>query len=289
MPRYDVHQHLWPESLVAALTRRREPPCLEAAVCDLGPEGRFAFDPSAHDLDARIAELDRDETDVAVVSLQPTLAFDGLAEDERAELVAAYHEGIAEVVGAAGGRVRAFAAGAALDGFAGATVAAPAVVAGGPELDDLAGALERRGQVLFVHPGPCHVPAGAPGWWAAVVDYTAQMQAAYLAWLSRRAEGGPRPAAIFAVLAGGGPIQAERLTTRGVSDRFPVDAHVYFDVAGYGPRALELCLATFGTRQFVFGSDAPVLDPRSALRTVGSFGEAVAEVIRAENPMLLFG
>lgn len=226
MPAFDLHQHLWPESLVAALAARRQPPRLRGDVLELPLGGSFETDLAAHDLDARLRLLDRDEIDVAVISCPPTLEL-----ESESELVEAYHQGIAELVHAAGGRLRALSSGIALDGFAGACVAAQALA----DLDGLAplvGELERGGGLLFVHPGPARPPTGAPAWWPAVVDYTAQMQAAYAGWL-------------------------------------------------------ELCLATFGVGQLLYGSDTPVVDPGLTLHAVRGFGQAVADALLRENPSRL--
>lgn len=289
LPSFDVHQHLWPEQLIEVLVRRRSPPCLRNRKLELAGEGSFALDLSEHDLERRLRLLDRDEVEVALVSLQPTLGINELPEDERATLIAAYHEGIRELVSAAGGRLRAFAAGACLDDFAGACVAAPDLVSGGETFDALLRELAEREQVLFVHPGPVEKDPASPPWWPAVVDYTAQMQAAYAAWLARRAGGKQRPRVIFAILAGGAPIQLERFSSRGVSPQEALDPDVFLDAASYGRRALELCLATFGIRQLLYGSDVPVVDSLPTLQAVRSFDEAVADVILAENPTLLFG
>jgi hypothetical protein len=288
VPTYDVHQHFWPEELVALLSARHEPPCLRGSALLLTGEGQFEVDLTDHDLERRLARLDRDKTEVAIVSLQPTLGFERLPEAERAELASAWHEGARRVMAASGGRVRAFSTGECLDGFAGVCVSAPELVAGGPAFEALVEQIAAHGHVLFVHPGPGQPPDGAPSWWSGVVEYTAQMQAAYLAWLARRPSGGPRPPALFAILAGGAPVQLERLLSRGGGDRLALDSSVFFDVASYGRRAIELCLATFDVRQLVFGSDFPVVDPASTLRAVHAFGDAVATVIRDENPTLLF-
>jgi hypothetical protein len=287
--RFDVHQHLWPGELVAELASRSAPPCLRGSILVLASEGEFEVDLQDHALERRLALMDRDGTDVAVISLQPTLGIDALPEPERQSLLAAWHEGACRIVAAGEGRFRAFAAGACLDGFAGACVPAAAVVEGRPELDALLPELAAAGQVLFVHPGPARRPAGTPGWWTSVVEYTAQMQAAYFAWLARRADGASRPSTVFAALAGGGPVQLERLSARGGSERLALDHSVFFELSSYGRRAVELCLATFGVRQLLYGSDLPVVDPRPTLRAVRAFGDAVAEVIGDENATLLFG
>jgi predicted TIM-barrel fold metal-dependent hydrolase len=131
--------------------------------------------------------------------------------------------------------------------------------------------------------------ADAPAWWPAVADYTAQMQAAYLAWLTRDAAGHPGLPVVFAILAGGGPIQLERLRSRGVDVTGPSQANVFLDTASYGRRALELCLAAPGAGRLVFGSDAPVLDPGPGLQALAEFGDAVIETVCSENPARLLG
>jgi len=114
MTSFDVHEHLWPEQLVAALQARSRPPRIDGDELILG-EGTFEAELEAHSLEARLALMDAAGIDVAVVSLQPTLACDGIPE-----LVDAYHEGILELVEAADRRLRAFAVAECREGFAGA-------------------------------------------------------------------------------------------------------------------------------------------------------------------------
>jgi hypothetical protein len=92
------------------------------------------------------------------------------------ELAEAFDEGISELVAASGGRIEALACGECRPGFVGACVSSYRLMG---DMEELAHALRKRGQLLFVHPGlPAPVPVGAPPWWTAVVDYTTQMQAA---------------------------------------------------------------------------------------------------------------
>lgn len=289
MPTYDVHQHLWPEPLVSALSGRRGRPRLRGRTLELADEGDFEIDLDAHRLEQRLALLDRDGVDVAIVSLPPTLGIEALPEAEAAPLLEAYHAGVRELVAASRGRLLALAAGAPLEGFVGASIPAGALVDGSEGLEALLGALERDGRFLFVHPGPARAPAGLPAWWAAVVDYTGQMQAAYAAWLARGPASYPNLRAVFAILAGGGPFQLERLRSRGVDLRSALHPNVFLDTASYGRRALELCLATYGVRQLVYGSDVPVIDANPTLRALREFGDAVTDVVCRENPTLLLG
>jgi 6-methylsalicylate decarboxylase len=256
MPRFDVHQHFWPAPLIRALESRSEPPRLRGTQLDL-EEGSFETDLGAHDLDARIALLDRHEIDVAIVCFPPTIGW-----EVAPELVEAYDDSILEVAAASGGRIRALACGAERDGFAGTCVSAERV-AREP--------LGVQGSLLFVHPGYAPPPpAGAPGWWNAVVHYPGVMQAAYAAWI---ASGRADLPVIFAIMAGGAPFQLERIQSRG--DRADVPANVYFDTASYGQRAFDMASAVCGSERVLFGSDAPVMDPRTTIEPLGtSFVEA---------------
>jgi predicted TIM-barrel fold metal-dependent hydrolase len=249
---------------------------------ELADEPGVEIDLAAHDPDTRLALLDRDEIDLAVVSLSPALGLGELPVDEGAELVAAYEQGIREVSAAMGGRIVPLAASEPLDGVAGLCVDARRLVdleRLAPTLDEL----DRRGALLFVHPGPGHLNPSGPSWWPEVVDYTAQMQAAYAGWLASGAERWPTLRIVFAILAGGGPFQLERLASRGIDVRDTLHRNVFFDTASYGRRALELCLATFGVGQLVYGSDTPVIDSRPTLDAVRGFGEAVAHALCRDN------
>jgi hypothetical protein len=285
-PRVDFHQHLWPEAFIAALERRQSPPRLRESVLELAREPASELDLAVHDLAARLASLDRDEIDIAVVSLSPALGVDELPEGERIELVAAYEDGIVEVAAGAQGRIVPLATGLRLDGFAGTCLAAGSLM----DLDGIAAVLdelERRGRLLFVHPGPVRAARSHPTWWAEIVDYTAQMQAAYAVWLAEGVGRWPDLKVVFAILAGGWPFQLERLGSRGVEARETLHSNVYFDTASYGRRALELCFATFGVGQLVYGSDVPVISSTPTLDAVRGFGEAVADALCRENPARL--
>jgi predicted TIM-barrel fold metal-dependent hydrolase len=149
--------------------------------------------------------------------------------------------------------------------------------------------LEERSQFLFVHPGAAEPVAGAPRWWAAVVDYTAQMQAAYATWLAQGHERWPRLRVLFALLAGGAPFQLERLAPRGIDLREAVAPDVYLDTSSYGPRSLEFCMSVYGVETLAYGSDAPVLDPAPSLEAVRKFGDNVATTVTRDSVERLLG
>jgi 6-methylsalicylate decarboxylase len=258
MPRLDVHQHFWPEPVIAALSRRKERPRLAGTRLELA-EGSFDADLSVHELDARLELLDRHELDAALVCFPPTMGF-----EEAPELAEAYDESILEVATASGGRLRPLACSGEHEGFAGTCVSAERLARDAHAV---------TGSLLFVHPGYAPPPpAGMPPWWNAVIHYPAVMEAAYAAWL---ASGRSDVVAIFAIMAGGAPFQRERFRSRG--DRADVPPNVYFDTASYGRHAVELTDASCEPGHVVFGSDAPVMDPSSTIESLGPHFAAAAE------------
>src|SRR3954463_10593792 len=83
MPRVDIHQHLWPEALVAGLARRRAAPRLyrsgSAWALELAGEPPAAVDlVGQSDASARRAALERDEIDVAVNAPSTPLGIESL-------------------------------------------------------------------------------------------------------------------------------------------------------------------------------------------------------------------
>src|SRR5207244_13154736 len=111
--------------------------------------------------------------------------------------------------GACGGRSRARAARAPAPGFVGLCVSGAELL----DLDALAPRLEallESGGFLFVHPGGAVAPPGAPDWWTAIVEYTAQMQAAYVGWLVNGVTRWPELDVVFGLLARGAPLPLER-------------------------------------------------------------------------------
>jgi predicted TIM-barrel fold metal-dependent hydrolase len=277
----DVHQHLWPAAFIEALRGRDGTPRLDGSTLVL-PEGAYEVDLDDHLLERRLFQLDAAGIDRAVVSLQPTLGLEALPAEERAQLERMWEDGVVELAAESRGRFVPLAASRPREGFTGVSVGADTF----DDLDALASVLDalRGSGFLFVHPAAGRPVPGAPAWWPALVDYTAQMQRAYFAWLAGGQSRWADVNIIFAILAGGAPIQLERLASRGVDVRTVLYSNVFFDTSSYGRRALEVCVETFGVEQLVHGSDAPVIDPSVTLRAIREFGESVEKLVTVDNP-----
>ena len=286
MATYDVHQHLWPERFIGALRSRTTPPLLAGDEL-VTREGRFVVDLAAHEPESRIRALDRDNIDVAVLSLQPSLGIEALDAAESGELQELWAHEVLGIVAAGGGRFLALAPARPRSGFVGVSLGASSLLdldRSSPILD----AAAEDGSLVFVHPEGASAPAeGRPTWWEWAVGYPNQMQAAYFSWLDSGRGRWPTLRVVFAILAGGAPFQLERLTHQGVDVRSALDPNTFYDVATYGRRAMELVIETFGVHRLLYGSDTPVVDPRLTLDAVRGFGDSVAYVLQTETSTAL--
>lgn len=270
----DVHQHLWPETYLDALRARREPPYLDGWVLHLAGEPAYAVDPADHDATARLRDLAAADR-AAVLAHSSPLGVEDLPRAESSVLLEAWHDGAVELGERSRQRVRWWAAlpreeavGSdavrALErllsrGAAGLQV--PATWLQRPQdvsdLGPLLRVLEEADRPLLVHPGPAAPELGAPGWWAPVVDYVAQMARAWWVWhLVGRPAGTTGPRVCFAAGAGLAPVHQERLRARG-GDPGPVDPNTFVELSGYGPQAFDALLRVLGVDVLVAASDHP--------------------------------
>ena len=282
MTTYDLHQHLWPSGLVAELRARTAPPLLagdELVMC----EGRFVLDLGDHDPVERVRRLDADGIDVAVLSLQPSLGLEHLSTDECSALEEAWVEGIRTLL-AESTRFAAFSPSVLRDGFRGVSLGSSVLL----DLDRAASVLDAAAAadaLVFVHPNAgLETRADRPPWWEWVVGYPARMQEAYVMWLAEGRHRWPSLKVLFAMLAGGGPFQLERLARQGLDVRSTLDPNTFLEVSTHGRRAIELCIETFGVDQLAYGSDTPVVDSQPTLEAVRGFGDAVMHVLQSDTP-----
>src|SRR4051794_25502875 len=99
--RTDVHQHLLPEPLIAALARRRSAPRLARDgagwTLHLAGEPPSAFDPADHDPAARARLAEEDGVERVLVALSTALGVDALPADAAGPLLEAFNRGVLEL------------------------------------------------------------------------------------------------------------------------------------------------------------------------------------------------
>ena len=227
LPALDVHQHLWPETVLRVLEARRSAP--RALWRDDGrwevrleAEPAFEIDPADHDPLERARALSEQGFDSALVSLSCPVATESLLT-----AVAAWNESGEALPGGLGwwaalpsppGMDRlelvreALAAGAAGVCLPATELALPSPAAATLDVLELT---ESEGLAVFVHPGPARPQGRAPAWWAPATDYVAQQHAAWHTWMATVRPLFPRLRAIFALLAGLAPLHVERGAARG--------------------------------------------------------------------------
>jgi hypothetical protein len=275
----DVHQHLWPEGFVAALSRRRVAPLVRREgrgfVVRVPGEPDSPFGPATHDPALRAAALHAGGHDRALVCMSTPLGVEALPEDQARPLLESWHEGVLAAgpsFGVWGALPVAGAAPADVDalldrGAVGVSLPAAAIAspAGLEAFAPVLARLEARGAPLLVHPGPAAaVGPAAPGvapWWPALTTYVADVHAAWHAFAGWGRPAHPRLRVCFAMLAGLAPLHAERLDARGGPGTAAMDPGVFYDMSSYGPRAIAAMAAVVGIDQLVTGSDRPVIDP----------------------------
>jgi predicted TIM-barrel fold metal-dependent hydrolase len=302
--RIDVHQHLLGEPLIEALARRTAAPRLisrrEGWTFRVAAEPDSILAPEAVDAELRGADLKADGIDRALVALSAALGIETLPAAEAAALIEAHHQGLEELpaefrgwgaVSLADPDPDPAGVDLALDrGCVGITLPATALgdPAGVERLAPLLARLEERGAPLFVHPGPV-IEGGErlPHWWPALTAYVAQMQAAWFAFLHVGRRVHPDLRVLFAMLAGGAPLQLERYAARrGVPVPAP-DPLVFYDTSSYGPQMIAAMAAAVGAAQLVYGSDRPVVDPHLADRRQAWPDPDLRQALLAANPVRL--
>jgi predicted TIM-barrel fold metal-dependent hydrolase len=280
MENVDVHQHLLSEPLIAELARRERAPALVRrrqgwTFRVIGePDSVLSFD--ATNVALRTVELRRSGIDRALVALSTALGIETLPAEEALPLLEAHHLGIealpADFRGWGAVQLEApdpvevdavIARGCVGLSLPASALATPDAL---ERVGPLLARLEAHDAPLFVHPGPVahrgrvEVSASLPPWWPALTDYVAQMQAAWFAFLHAGRRAHPRLRVLFAMLAGGAPLQLERFAARGGTAPTAPDPLVFYDTSSYGPRMLEAMIGAVGVAQLVYGSDRPVVD-----------------------------
>jgi hypothetical protein len=303
--RIDVHQHLWSEPLVEAITARTSAPRLRRHglvwELELPGEDRCSVDVDGDEVPTRGALVHLDGLDLALIALSAPLGVEALPREEADPVLEAYHLGIDALphsFGGWGALPWRDAAPADVDallerGYAGVSIPAEAIAtpAGLERAAPLLQRLERRSGALFVHPGPdpwaprAAAATGAPPWWPALTTYVAGMNAAWHAFAARGRTLLPDLRIVFAMLAGGAPLHLERLAARGGRMSAALDRKIFYDTSSYGTRAIDAMVRVVGIDQLVHGSDRPVVAPPAA---PGPLGQAAWEAMTRHNPARIF-
>jgi hypothetical protein len=168
MSKLDVHQHIWTDPLLEALSRRRELPFVRRqrglTVLFLAGERPHVIDTEVETVAGRVSQLEEDGVERALVCLSSPLGIESLPRAESVELIGAYHDGalaLGEPFGVWGAlpleRPQPSDVDAAMDrGCVG--IALPAGALGSVEavarLNLVLARLEMIGAPLPVHPGP---------------------------------------------------------------------------------------------------------------------------------------
>jgi hypothetical protein len=283
--RTDLHQHIWTEPLLDALAARQCVPFVRRGdgltVLHCAGELPCVIDEAAESPAARVRLLGADRLDQAVVAISSPIGIEMLAPDVAEALIAAHLDGVL----ALGPRFRAWGPVpvrapevAAVDevlsrGCVGISLPAAALV-DRSALQEILPVLEHvqaSGVPLFVHPGGCASREAClddPLWWTALTDYVSQMQAAWLTFGAFGRRELPRLRVLFAMLAGGAPLLAERLIARGGPTVELRDPLTFYDTSSYGPMIVEAMARWVGPAQVVYGSDRPVIEPVPSGRDV---------------------
>lgn len=290
----DVHQHIWPAELIDALRARTAPPMLRGWTLHTAGEPPYEVAAADHDVAARrAAEADRA---AVLVSLSAPLGIEALPPEEAAPLLEAWHDGVRGLPAPFRGWASITDREPDLDGltdllkngFVGLQVTATSL-AEPAAVERLAPALRRCEELdrpVLVHPGPVTTdrPGGAgavPGWWAAVVDYPGQLQAAWWAWHVAGPSMLPDLRVCFVAGAGLAPLQHERFAARG-GGRFTVGARAFVDTSSYGRQGIDNLTRALGIDPIVLGSDRPYADPVDP-----NLGDAASHAIAVTNPLRL--
>jgi hypothetical protein len=294
----DVHQHLWPDELVDRLRARSKAPYLRGWTLHTDGEPPYDVDPAGHHPATRIAaDLEAGVT-TACLSLSAPLGIENLLRPEAQPLIDAWHRGVRELpdhfrawvsVPSEDADVATLTRLLGEDRFVGLQLPATELLTpfGWERSARLLLAAELAGKPVFVHPGPepRRVLAGRlPEWWAPVVGYTAQLQAAWWGWQAFEGRSVfPRLRVLFGAGAGLAPVLVERHALRG-GGRTTIDPDVFVDTSCTGVRALEAVVRVLGIDALVLGSDRPYGDPLQEF-----LGDAATHAVRVVNPARLLG
>jgi predicted TIM-barrel fold metal-dependent hydrolase len=276
--RVDIHQHIWTTPLLDALARRDCHPFIRRddglCVLHLAGEPPCVIDVAAESIASRTRLHEVDGVELAAIALSSPVGIEVLAPDQAHELIDAHLDGVLELGdqfvawGPIGIRQPDPAEVDAVLARGCVGISLPsAALADLDALEAIGPALERVQELdvpVFVHPGgfaPRQPLLSDPLWWTALTSYVSDMQAAWLTFVTHGRRELPQLRVVFGMLAGGAPLQTERLTARGGPAFDLQDPLTFYDTSSYGPMMIEAMAAWLGPDRLVYGSDRPVIEP----------------------------
>ncbi|MGD0196837.1 MAG: amidohydrolase [Solirubrobacteraceae bacterium] len=283
--RLDVHQHIWTPPLLEALERRRQLPFARRnggqLTLYLAGEAPSVIDDAGETLERRVALLEEDGVDRALIALSSPLGIEALPRADAQELIDAHLAGLTQLDGpfdlwgplpleglSALDVDAVLARGCVGVSLPAGALATPRLVR---HLEDALARAESLGAPVFIHPGPGlgerapEVGLDDPLWWPAMTLYVTQMQAAWLTFQTAVRRSHPYLRVVFAMLAGCAPLLTERLTARGGPRLEGTDELTYYETSSYGPVAVDAMAHRVGLGRLLYGSDRPVIGPPKAL------------------------
>lgn len=281
----DVHQHVWTGPLLDALESRAELPFVRRSngltVLHSAGEHPYVIDRAGELPRCRADLLRADGLDLALVAISSPIGIEALDRASAVELIDGHLMGVAALGSGFAAWGPLALRGAEPDdvdrlvarGCVGVSLPAGALAcaAASTGVTDLLRRVDELALPLFVHPGPAPGTAtddpcwDEPLWWRALTGYVAQMQAAWLTFVTSVRRELPSLRVVFAMLAGGAPLLSERLTARGGPSVELADPLTFYDTSSFGPAAIEAMVGRVGAAQLVYGSDRPVVDPDPSL------------------------
>src|SRR5690349_20127495 len=240
----DVHQHLWPESVLRVLELRGAAPRAQWLGgrwrVELAGEPAFDVDPADHDPQRRAAEL---TTDRALVALSSPVGIESLPPRDALAAIAAWQQAASQLpeelgwwaatpVALAGQGEAEIATEAIGAGAAGVCLPADrlASLTGARTALPLLAAIADTGAPVVIHPGPVKGTRSDSPLWSPATRYVAQQQAAWHAFHHVVRSEVPSLRAVFALLSGLAPPQAERTASReGPGEHALADPLTFYD------------------------------------------------------------
>jgi aminocarboxymuconate-semialdehyde decarboxylase len=332
MPVVDAHTHFIPVELLDVIRRGEGPPDLELIERDgadplivHGNGLRYPVFPLFHEVEAKLAQMDRDGIDISLVSLTPSLFLYWTDPEETARVHRVINDAAADFAARSGGRLHGIAtvplndpsaAVAELERACGSKLGLVGVEIGtsvgemmldDPALDDFFGVAARLGVPVMVHPYMTMIAAPGPSLQGFHLANVIGNPTETFVAAARLIVGGVldrHPGLVVQLVhAGGGlPYQLGRLDhayevraeMRHASERPPSEYldRFLFDTVAFDPRSLAFLISLAGADRVVFGTDLPFdMADVSALATLSEGGgdPAVSAAVLGGNAVRAYG